>query len=481
MKEILLLVKTLLERKRKYEFSLIICSLCLISIALTSTQGRNGSINTEPLWERVYETPNDERPTQFLCTTDGGYIITGSYLVENAPQTPCLMKVDSNGNEEWNKSYQLSTGSQGHLRSIVITSDGGYAAAGFVFNTSNDRATWNLWVLKLDNNGNEEWNRTFNGPEDGPDYAAQIVLASDGGFLISGATQSKFALPNETWNTDYWLIKTDANGNEEWNKTYHRIGSDQGTGLVPLTDGNYLLYGISKQTSDLNSAFSVWVLKIDENGTIIWGHAYDKGTEQYGAWERNLIETSDGGFLLACYSFGSIYSMGKDYWIIKCDSEGDIEWNTTFGGNYYDTPSVCLQSSTGDYYIGGAYNSVSGSYETGDMCIVRIDSSGAILGYITYGEVSWGERIVDMILTDSSTAIVALAFVETGASELDYCDCWLGKFDINEITTTISSTTSSTNAPTSSTTTAPVSLSFSIVSFSFFIVGVLFAFMRKRR
>ncbi|MFX0086455.1 MAG: hypothetical protein ACFFAU_12365 [Candidatus Hodarchaeota archaeon] len=478
----------MLIRKRNYKYGLIICSLCLMSIALTSIQGRNGSINTEPVWERVYETPNDERPTQFLRAEDGGYIITGSYLVGSASQTPWLMKVDSNGNEEWNKSYHLSTGSQGHLRSIVTTSDGGYAVAGFLFSTSSDRATWDLWVLKLDNNGNEEWNRTFNGPEDGPDYAAQIALASDGGFLISGATQSKFALPTETWNTDYWLIKTDVNGNEEWNKTYHRVGSDQGTGLVPLTDGNYLLYGLSKQTSDLNSAFSVWVVKVDENGTIIWEHAYDKGTDWYGAWERNLIETSDGGFLLSCYSFGNIYSMGNDYWIIKCDSEGDIEWNTTFGGNYYDTPCVCLQSSTGEYYIGGAYNSASGSEETGDMCIVRIDSSGAIRGYITYGKVTKGERIVDMILTDSGTAIVALAFVDPGGSGLDYWDCWLGKFDnVNEITmstTTISSTTSSTTgsiSPTSSTPTATVPVSFLGAYFPLFILGVLLAYRRKRK
>ena len=455
-------MKTLLQRKRNYKFGLIICCLCLISIVLVSLQGGNGSINTDPLWERLYETPNDEIPTQFLPTEDGGYIITGSNIVRSAYQTPWLMKVDSNGNEEWNKSYQLSTRPQGHLRSIVSTADGGYAVAGFVFIAS--QATWDLWVLRLDNNGNEEWNQTFNGQEDGPDYAAQIVLASDGGFLIAGATQSKFALATQTWNTDYWLIKTDANGNEEWNKTYHRKGSDQGTGLVPLSDGDYLLYGLSKQTSDLNSAFSIWVLKIDENGTIIWNHAYDKGTDWYGAWENNLIETTDGGFLLTCYPFGGIYSMGKDYWIIKCDSDGDIEWDTTFGGNYYDTPCVCLQSSTGEYYIGGACNSVSDSQEKGDMCIVKIDSSGAILGNITYGEVSWGERIVDMILTDSGTVIAALAVVDTG--ELDYRDCWLGKFEVNEITT---------SKPTQ------VPVSFSIVYFSLFILGVLLAYRRKRR
>ncbi len=480
-----------MKNKRIRTLGVIIYCLCLTSVALMPVEGDINGISSDPAWEEVYETPNEERPTQLLSINDEGYILIGSYLVDGASQTPWVIKVDSEGNEEWNQSYSTSVRPQGHVRSIVQTPDGGYALTGMVFsNSSSDTswnpATWDLWALKIDENGTEQWNRTFNGLEDGPDYGAQIVVASDGGFLISGATQSEFALPTEDWNTDYWLIKTDADGNEEWNKTYHRVGSDQGTALIKLNDGKYLLSGLSKQTSDLSSAFSIWVLKIEENGTVIWDQAYETGTDWFGAWERNLIGTIDGGFLLACYPFGDRYSIGKDYWILKCDSEGNVEWNTTFGGNYYDTPTVCLQSSTGDYYIGGGYDSPSGSEETGDMCIVRLNSSGNVLGYITYGEVTRGERIVDMVLTegvDSHEDIVAFAFVETTGSGIEHRDFWLGKFpNVDEIfnSTTTTTTPMTTTSPITTTTTTINGTSYPGLLFPLLSIGVIIIGRRRR-
>lgn len=428
---------------------MFICSLSLMVIALTSNSGYV-NIKATPIWEEVYETPNEERPMQLVSASDGGYILVGSYLIGGTDQTSWILKVDSEGKEEWNQSYSHPTKPQCHIRSVAPTSDGGYVVNGFGFGT--EYSTWDLWILKIDENGTEEWNRTYNGKEDGPDYGSQIVVASDGGFLVAGATQSEFALPGETWNTDYWLIKTDVDGNEEWNKTYHRVGSDQASALIPLDDGNYLLSGLSKQSSESNSAFSIWVIKITENGNIVWDQAYDDGTDWYGAWERNILETADGGFLLTCYPFGDTYGIGKDYWIIKCDSNGNVEWNTTFGSNNYDTPSVCLQSTSGEYYIGGAYGSISGSEDKGDMCIVRVSDTGDILGFITYGEVTRGEKIVDMVLiegSDSSMDIVALASVENGGSSPEYRDFWLGKFpkadEISDPITSTSTTTSDTS------------------------------------
>ncbi|MHA2108946.1 MAG: hypothetical protein ACW99R_14680, partial [Candidatus Hodarchaeales archaeon] len=348
------------------------------------------------------------------------------------------------------------------VRSITQAPDGGYALTGLAFST--DSSTWDLWILKTDENGIEEWNRTVNGTEDGADYGGQIVAATDGGYLIGGATQSEFA-STESWDPDYWLLKTDAYGNLEWNQTYRREGYDQGTALIPLNDGNYLLSGLS------DHPHSIWILKIDENGTVLWDQTYTKGApESFIAWERNLIETSDGGFLLTCFPRADNYRVGKEYWIIKCDSNGIIEWDTTFDGTFYDTPTVCLQSPTGDYYVGGSFGSLSDSSETGDMCILRLNSTGNIQGYVTYGEELKGERIVDMVLvegSESSEALVALGFVETGGLGTEYRDFWLGKFDkVNEIlfpdttTTTThlgSTTTTTTSSPSTTTTTTTTS------------------------
>ncbi|MFX0151394.1 MAG: hypothetical protein ACFFAJ_11475 [Candidatus Hodarchaeota archaeon] len=436
-----------MRNKQMCKFCLIICNLSLILIIAIPLQGFHTSITETPVWERVYERYYLDAPTQLIETPDGGYILIGSQIIGGTTQVPWILKVDSNGYEEWNQSYTPPNKPHGHLRSIATSPDGGYVLAGFIRDM--DRSTWDLWILKIDSNGVEVWNRSFNGIENGPDYGAQIQCTSDNGFLVSGATQSEYALPTQTWNTDYWLIKTNAEGKEEWNKTYHRLGSDQGSALISLNDGNYLLSGLSKQSADLDSAFSIWVIKVNENGTIIWDKHFEQGTAWYGAWERSIIGTADGGFLLACYPFGDIYTIGKDYWILKCNAEGTIEWETSFGGEFFDTPTACLQSPTGDYYIGGSYNSTNGSFERGDMCIVRLNSSGDIQGYITYGKKAEGERIVDMIFTegsDSSEAIISLASVENGGLGEDYLDFWLGKFDnVNSITTTTTTTEDSTN------------------------------------
>ncbi|MHA1978696.1 MAG: hypothetical protein ACW98I_17470 [Candidatus Hodarchaeales archaeon] len=464
-----------MKNKRIFKIGLIICSICIGVGIITPTRGKSLSTSVTPIWEQVYETPNEERPTQLLATINGGYLLIGSYLVDGGSQTPWIMKVDSEGNKEWNQSYSHPTHSQGHLRSGINTSDGGYGLAGFAFTTSS--STWDLWILKTDENGVEEWNRTFTQIDNRPEYAAQILVASDGGFLISGATQSKFALPSETWNTDYWLIKTDVNGNEEWNKTYRRVEYDQGTALIPLNDGNYLMSGLS------DHPHSIWILKIDENGTILWDQAYTKGTDSFIAWERNLIETSDGGFLLTCYPRAGNYGVGKEYWILKCDANGNLEWNTTINGALYDTPTVCLQSPTGDYYVGGSIDSTSDSTETGDMCIFRLNSTGGVLGNLTYGDEARGERILDMVLTEGSNsgeAIIAFGFVETGGSGIEYRDFWLGKFDKVDETTTTTTTTTTTPDTTNDTSSSTGSTSFPSSILVWIGLGMIIHHRRKR-
>ncbi|MFX0087513.1 MAG: hypothetical protein ACFFAU_17820 [Candidatus Hodarchaeota archaeon] len=470
-----------MERKRLFKLGLILCSLSLISGIMIPTQGIKVESSTTPIWEKAYESPNEDVPVQVLAMADG-YILTGSQNRFTGDQTPWVIKVDLEGNELWNKSYTPTLNTQGHIRSIDEAPDGGFILTGFAFEDTT--FSWDLWILKINENGTEEWNQTFNGVLDGPDYGAQILSAPDGGYLVSGATQ---AVPGLDWNTDYWLIKIDASGNEKWNKTYHRVGSDQGTGLVALSDGNYLLSGLSKQTSSLNSPFSIWVIKIDENGTIIWDEAYEQGSSWYGAWENNIIETIDGGFLLVCYPFGGVYYIGTSYWIIKCDLYGNIEWDTTFNGDYYDTPTVCLQSLTGDYYIGGSYNSPIGNVEKGDMCIVRLNNTGDIQGYITYGNLSRGERIVDMVLVEgsnSSEAIVALAYVENGGTSSEYLDFWLGNFDkVNEIYNppNLEETTSTTSEGGITTTTeAGTPFAGLFILYLAMSVGVLYQRRRRR-
>ncbi|MHA2030248.1 MAG: hypothetical protein ACW99Q_12700, partial [Candidatus Kariarchaeaceae archaeon] len=316
--------------KRKVGISLIV--LCFLLGLITPTIADNvGQPTLELVWETVVETPHAHFTNQFLTTSDGGFVIAGGCEVDGL-ETPWLVKVNSEGNMVWNYTYSPPMKPHGILRSIIQTSDGGYALSGLIREmTDDDMSTWDLWVLKTDENGKEEWNQTFNGQNDSFDYGSQILTTQDGGFLVSGCTGTR-----EDWAIDYWLLKLDQNGVEEWNKTYDRFSSDQSTALVSLNDGNYLIGGLSRRTSNSDSAHDIWVIKIHENGTKIWDVAFTNNTETMGSWENNLIGTLDGGFLLACYPRASNLYIGKDYRIIKCNNNGEIEWDKTFGSEDFE-------------------------------------------------------------------------------------------------------------------------------------------------
>lgn len=307
--------------------------------------------------------------------------------------------------------------------------------AGWVYTTESDRETWDLWVVKTDENGVEQWNHTFNGQHDSFDYGSQILETPDTGFLVSGCTGTV-----NDWAIDYLLLKLDKNGAEIWNKTYHRFSSDQSSSLVLLKDSNYLIGGLSRQTTDSSSQHEIWILKVDENGTRIWedGVVFGNATEPMASWENCLIGTLDGGFLLACYPWAGNVNMGEDYRIIKCDSNGDTEWDKTIGSVDSDTPWVCLQSPTGDFYIGGSYESSSGSIPKGDFCLMKLSNTGELLWKQVDGDFLYGESIVDMELVDGGTSnesIVACGFQLIPGSNLHF-NSWIGWYDTVEPTTT---------------------------------------------
>jgi len=263
-----------------------------------------------------------------------------------------VVKSDANGVHKWNKSYSHHLKPFVTINSVVQTPDGGYARGGTV--GSGSFGTADIWVLKVAANGDVQWNKTFNGLENSNDYGAQILVAVDGGLLIVGSTHAYSATPYDL-DSDYWLIKMDAMGNEEWNKTYHRIGFDYGFMLVPLSDDNYLLGGTSRKTADLESPGLLWILKIDQNGSVHWNKTYSNDQYEYmDAGENQLIETTDDGFLLVSNEVGD---ESKEYWIVKANSAGDIEWPTVIDNKNYAKPYVCVQSPSGDFYIGGCASS----------------------------------------------------------------------------------------------------------------------------
>jgi hypothetical protein len=192
---------------------------------------------------------------------------------------------------------------------MVKTADGGYALAGHT--NSYDAGNSDFWLVKVDANGNALWNKTYGGTD--VDAAFSIVQTSDGGYALAGYTYSYGA-----GNADFWLVKTDLNGNALWNKTYGGTVAEMAWSMVKTADGGYALTGV---TTSYGAGYSdFWLVKTDLNGNALWNKTYG-GTGSDEA--HSVVQTVDGEYALAGYT-GSYGVGGSDFWLVKVDALGVI-------------------------------------------------------------------------------------------------------------------------------------------------------------
>ena len=234
---------------------------------------------------------------------------------------------------QWYKSYGGNE-DDGAL-SLIQTSDGGYALTGYTQSFGAGRS--DIWLIKTDPNGVAQWNQTYGGT--GRDIAYSFIQTSDKGFALAGYTNSSGA-----GSADIWLVKTDKNGIMQWNQTYGGPEWDACVSLLQTSDGGYALAGATNSTGA--GSADMWLVKTDKNGITQWNYTYG-GTEIDGA--NVLLRTIDGGFALV----GSTNSSGSgehDIWLVKTDENGVSQWNRTYIGDGLYGVSA-LQTEDGEYIL----------------------------------------------------------------------------------------------------------------------------------
>ncbi len=297
------------------------------------------------LWNHTYGEAKDQFAFSLIQTSDGDYALAGYTDSFGAGKDKFwLVKTDPNGNMIWNKTYGGANDDYGV--SVVQTSDGGYAMAGWT--NSSGVGVINAWLVKTDALGNMIWNKTYGGA--GDNYAVSVVQTSDKGYVLAGFTDSFGA-----GGYDFWLVKTDASGNMQWNQTYGGTGNDRGECVKQTSDGGYAIAGSTSSFGAGNDDF--WLVKTDPDGNMIWNKTYG-GSGDDEAY--SMIQTSDGGYALAGYtdSFGA---GNDDFWLVKTDAPGNMQWNQTYGGTAYSEAYCVIQTSDGGYALAGYTDSFGNS------------------------------------------------------------------------------------------------------------------------
>ena len=357
-------------------------------------------------WNKTYGTEYLEYASSVVQTSDGGYAIAGYVKYMDTWVNFLLVKTDADGNVQWNKTYGgggIYVDEQDYAFSVIQTYDGGYAIAGVKYTYAEGG---DFWLVKTDACGDMMWNKTYDGAED--DWAYSVIQTGDGGYVIAGYSTSLGG----------WLIKTDAFGNLEWNKTYDGALYS----LIQTSDGGYALAGYHDGYWG-----DAWLVKTDAHGNMMWSKTYG-GT--YDEAVVSVVQTSDGGYAIAGYtaSFGAGYA---DFWLVKTDVFGNLEWNKTYGGPYSDYATSIVQAVDGGYVIGGSTTSFgAGGY---DLWLVKTDTSGNILWSQTYGG-AHNDQAFSLVETMDGGYAIAGYTESFGAGESDF---WLIKLAPTHLTATL--------------------------------------------
>jgi hypothetical protein len=390
------------ERKvpkvKKSIFVTVLLGLFLVSTAFALDPG-------DTLWTRTYGGGTEDLAYSVQQTTDGGYIVAGYTDSFGAGvEDIWLLKTDANGDTVWSRTYGGNSTEEGW--SVHQTSDGGYIIAGHTRSFGAGGA--DIYLVKTDANGDSLWTRTYGGTQ--YDQAWCMQLTTDGGYIIGGYTESFGA-----GSGDIWLIKTDADGDTLWTRTYGGGQYDDAWDVQQTTDGGYIVAG---QTRSFGvGSYDVWVLKTDANGDTLWARTYGGGDVDYG---RSVQQTPDGGYIVAGYtrSFGA---GDMDIWLVKTEANGDTLWTRTYGGSSAEYLYSMQQTSDGGYILAG--ETMSFGAGVWDVYPVKTDSNGDTLWTRTYGG-SGADYAYSVQETSDGGYVIAGGTMSFGAGRRDV---WLLK------------------------------------------------------
>jgi hypothetical protein len=321
-------------------------------------------------WQKTYGGSNLDRASSIQQTDDGGYIIAGyTYSFGAGGGDIWILKLSSFGEIEWQRTYGGSL--YDFAWSIQQTFDGGYILVGDT-TSFKDRYYYPIWVIKLNSLGNIEWQRSYRG-----DLSIQngfcIRQTSEGGYIVSARSFS-----NEG-GYDIWVIKLNSQGDIQWQRTFDENDFDliYLQSIQQTSEGGYILGG---QTGPKNpygpgpGQMDLLVIKLSSEGNIEWERKY-QGRGHSKLW--SIQQTYDRGYIIGGHTSPNFDAIEMhDIWVVKISPVGDVEWQHTYGGNKAEMCYGINQTIDGGYIVSGITESIEDGNR--DILVLRLDKNGDI-------------------------------------------------------------------------------------------------------
>ena len=402
------------------------------------------------IWEKSLGGTSEDHLTDGVQTNDGGYIFTGRSRSNDIDVSGnhglsdiWVVKTDGLANIQWQQSYGGSVNDR--AESIQQTSDGGYIVAGRTSSTDGDvignDGNIDFWIIKLDNIGNLQWQKSYGGTDQ--EQAFQIQQTTDKGYIVIGhANSTDGDVSQNNGSSDIWVLKLDQTGNLEWERSYGGSGFDFGHSIQQTNDFGYIFTGRSfSNDGDISGNKGdedYWVVKIDDIGTIQWEKSLGGALDDV---PHSIIQTKDNGFIVAGYSNsnnGDVFGNhgGRDLWVVKLDISGTIQWQNALGGTGNEEARDIVQTSDGNYLISGYTNSLNGdvtnSFNNTRYWLVKLLSSGTLDWEMTVGgQNGLGYAYLGIPSNDGGYLFGGQTDATTGdvSNNIGDYDFWLAKVD----------------------------------------------------
>lgn len=393
-------------------FVMLLFSLCIPLNGNLGTQSSTSKSNESQIEiesEQTFGKEGEESAFDFVQTNDGYLLLAGVTENENNRKF-MLLKLNTSLELEWNKTiggygddYVCISGCD-----LIQTKDGGYAIGSETIENTTGVNDINMWLIKTDSNGDVIWNQTYG--DSNTQLGNSLIQTNDGGYILAGANKN-----NQTDDLDGFLVKTDSQGYQQWNKTFGGWNEEQIISIIQTSDGGYALELLTCSFGSGESEF--WLIKLDSEGIVEWDQTFGTRSWEYAG---SIIQTTDEGYVLV----GGSYGLNKgDIVFIKTNSLGIMEWYKTYGTETYEEVAYSvIQSSDGGYAVLG-FTTRKNLYK--DALILKLDTSGNQKWNKTFGGLL-EDYSVEFIETKEGDFIF-FGVTKSIGSAIGHQDLWLVK------------------------------------------------------